>query len=99
MIFLKKRRIFEENIEKLPLLSASTDIGNVSHIIPSLHPLIKVVSKGIIPHTKEFAKGVISEKADKTLIKESKLLALTAYQVMSDKNMLNKIIQEFKRYR
>jgi len=54
-LFINAARDLEENIEKLPLLTVSTDMGNVSHIIPSLHPLIKVVSKGVMSHTKEFA--------------------------------------------
>ena len=78
--------------------SGSTDMGNVSHIIPSLHHTIKVAPRSVLPYTKEFTEGVISEKADKALIKGSKLLGLTAYQVMSDKNMLNKVTQEFQRF-
>lgn len=47
---------------------------------------------------KSLLKESFSKEANKTLIKGFKLLGLTAYQVMSDKNMLNKIIEEFQKF-
>jgi len=38
------------------------------------------------------------KEANEALIKGVKLLALTAYQVMSDKDMLNKIIGKFQKF-
>jgi len=98
VLFMNAARDLGENIEKVPLVGGSTDMGNVSYIIPSLHPTIKVVPKGIILHTKEFAKRVVSKEANEALIKGTKLLALTAYQVISDKDMLNKIIGKFQKF-
>jgi len=70
-----------------------TDMGNVCQIISSLRPTIKITAKGVFLQTKEFTERGVSKETDKTLIKRFKLLGLTAYQVMSDKNMLNKVIQ------
>lgn len=47
---------------------------------------------------KSLLKESFSKEVDKTLLKGFKLLGLTAYQVMSDKNMLNRAIQEFQRF-
>jgi hypothetical protein len=70
-----------------------TDMGNVCQIISSLRPTIKITAKSVFLQTKEFTERGVSKETDKTLIKRFKLLGLTSYQVMSDKNMLNKVIQ------
>src|SRR5690606_39168558 len=33
----------------------STDMGNVSHVVPSIHPMIAVAPPGVAIHTAEFA--------------------------------------------
>ena len=33
----------------------STDMGNVSHLVPSIHPMIAVAPPGVAIHTPEFA--------------------------------------------
>ena len=45
---------FEKTSEKLPVFS--TDMGNVSHLVPSIHPVFKIGTE--VPlHTKGFAKA------------------------------------------
>lgn len=34
-------------------------MGNERHIIPSLHPTIKVAPRSVLPYTKEFTEGVV----------------------------------------
>lgn len=47
---------------------ASTDMGNVSRLIPSIHPMIGIGSLPAVNHQPEFAAHCISELADRALI-------------------------------
>ena len=39
-------------------IAGSTDMGNVSYAVPSIHPVIKMVPLGVVGHTEEFARVV-----------------------------------------
>jgi amidohydrolase len=75
--------------------SASTDMGNVSHVVPSIHGMIRVAGKGTHLHTPEFATAARSEQADRALILGAKVLALTALDAMTDREHLDAMKKEF----
>ncbi|MEW9096779.1 MAG: M20 family metallopeptidase [Clostridiaceae bacterium] len=73
----------------------STDAGNVSHVIPTIHPYIKIGESTLVSHTKEFCEAAISKKGDKGLILGAKVLALTGLTLLIETDRLNKIKEEF----
>lgn len=58
--------------------AGSTDMGNVSHRLPSIHPMLAVAPPNVVIHNPEFAKWAASEKGDAAVIDGAKSLALTA---------------------
>ncbi|MEU8657072.1 M20 family metallopeptidase [Actinoplanes philippinensis] len=58
--------------------AASTDMGNVSRIVPSIHPTIGIRGVTAMPHTHEFAAETAGPAADEALLHAAKLLARTA---------------------
>lgn len=60
----------------------STDTGNVSHVVPTIHPTIAICETEIPPHTLEFRDAACSLKADQGLILAAKALALTGLEVL-----------------
>ncbi|BEL08785.1 M20 family metallopeptidase [Actinoplanes sichuanensis] len=58
--------------------AASTDMGNVSHVVPSIHPMIGLRGVTAMPHTHEFAAVTVTPAADEALLHAAKLLARTA---------------------
>jgi amidohydrolase len=71
-----------------PGYAGSTDMGNVSHRVPSIHPMIAVAPAGVIIHNAEFARWAASEKGDAAVIDGAKMLALTALDLMCDSDLL-----------
>lgn len=59
----------------------STDMGNVSHEVPSIHPMIAVAPPGVAIHTAEFAEHARSEAGDRAVIDGAKAMAATAVDV------------------
>ncbi|WP_422331079.1 M20 family metallopeptidase [Rhodococcus sp. (in: high G+C Gram-positive bacteria)] len=62
----------------------STDMGNVTNVIPGIHPVIGLDSGGAVTHQPEFAKACITESADRALIDGAIALARTAVRAAMD---------------
>jgi amidohydrolase len=88
---------FGEEIEEPPATSGSTDVGNVSHVVPTVNPTIKAVPKGVDPHTKEFAENTKLKLAHDALVKASKVLALSALEVLRDVELLDAVKEDFNK--
>ncbi len=97
--------LFKQNLESLgrhveafnPEFGlGSTDMGNVSQVVPSIHPTIAIASPEVLGHTPEFAAAAASEAGHEGLIDAAKALAMTVADILQP-GMLDKIRQEFCR--
>ena len=73
----------------------STDAGNISQVLPTIHPYIKIGADDLIPHTVPFREAAVSQRGDEALIKGAKALALTALKLATDPVLLAEIKEEF----
>ncbi|MFZ5354394.1 MAG: M20 family metallopeptidase [Bacillota bacterium] len=89
------RKLGVDDIEPHPSASGSIDMGNVSHVVPSIHPYIGLGCPGLPGHTKEMAKMTITESAHVALIKGAAALAMTGYDVLKNKDIQERIKKEF----
>ncbi|MGA9873733.1 MAG: M20 family metallopeptidase [Rhodococcus sp. (in: high G+C Gram-positive bacteria)] len=62
----------------------STDMGNVTNVLPGIHPVIGLDSSGSVTHQPEFAAACITESADRAVIDGAKLLARTVVRAAQD---------------
>jgi amidohydrolase len=74
----------------------STDAGNISQVVPTIHPYIKIGRDDLIAHTVEFREAARSNKGDEALIQGAKALALTGLRLISEDFTLQVIKDEFK---
>ena len=97
--------LFKQNLESLgrhveafnPEFGlGSTDMGNVSQVVPSIHPTIAIASPEVLIHTPEFAAAGASEAGHEGLIDAAKALAMTVADILQPE-MLDEIRQEFCR--
>jgi len=56
---------------------ASTDMGNVSHLVPSIHPMIAAAPADVPLHSAEFAHWAASEQGDRAVLDGAKAMAMT----------------------
>ncbi|OGL48974.1 MAG: hypothetical protein A3C43_08480 [Candidatus Schekmanbacteria bacterium RIFCSPHIGHO2_02_FULL_38_11] len=95
--------LFRESLEFLNIKESlqeergtgSSDIGNVSHILPTIHPNIKICNDAPPTHSKEFAQAAISSQGDEGLIAGAKALALTALDLFLNPEKLEEVKREF----
>jgi amidohydrolase len=59
-------------------MTFSTDMGNVSLAMPSIHPCIAIDAGGAMNHQPEFAAACINASADRAVVEGALALALTA---------------------
>ncbi|UWG97959.1 amidohydrolase [Dehalobacter sp. DCM] len=83
------------DIESPQSILGSIDMGNVSHVVPALHAYLKMGEGKDIQHTSEFAKAAVSEPGEKVLLLAVQALALTGWDVLTDRRLLEQIKKDF----
>ncbi len=73
----------------------SLDVGNVSHIVPTIHPYFGICEEDIAAHTVAFAKATKTDLAYKSMVQTVGALTLTAIDILDDDSLLQKIKNEF----
>lgn len=68
----------------------STDMGNVSTVVPSIHPFMAIAPFGTPSHSVEFARHAATPEAMDTLAAAAKALALTAIELFDDPDLVRR---------
>jgi len=64
-------------------MTISTDMGNVSLAVPSIHPMLRIESGGAVNHQPEFAAACVNASADRAVLDGAIAMAWTAIDVAS----------------
>jgi amidohydrolase len=75
----------------------STDMGNISHLVPSIHPMIKVAPDGVPIHSVEFARWAAADEGDRAVIDGAKAMAMTVVDLWASATLRANIEAEFDR--
>lgn len=73
----------------------STDMGNISHLVPSIHPMIASAPKGTSIHTLDFARESVTTLADRAIIDGAKAMAMTAIDYWTSTELQTSVAAEF----
>ena len=73
----------------------STDMGNVSYLVPSIHPMVKVAPDGVPIHTVEFASWALSSVGDRAVIDGAKSMAMTVIDLWCEAGLMDKVRAAF----
>jgi amidohydrolase len=83
--------------DKLPAgVAGSTDMGNVSQRVPSIHPIIATAPPHCTIHNAEFARWTNSEIADKAVLDGAKALAMTTLDFFCDPELRERSTRAFR---
>ena len=77
-------------------IGASTDMGNVSYIVPSIHPIYRVGSGSELNHTREFTAMTNTPEAHAETLVAAKAMAHTCIDVLTTDGLLEEIEKTFK---
>ncbi|MGP4107546.1 M20 family metallopeptidase [Virgibacillus sp. L01] len=73
----------------------SIDMGNVSQVVPAIHPYIGLHEPELIAHTKEFADKTITKTGRQIISNGALSLAQTGYDILTDNELLKEIQTDF----
>ena len=73
----------------------STDMGNVSALLPAIHPTIAIAPREVSAHSPEFARWAASEDGHRGLLDAAKALAMTAVDVLVVAELRQQMQQAF----
>ena len=74
--------------------TGSTDMGNVSQVVPSIHPTFSV-GQMIINHTPEFTAAAITDAAHASMLTTAQTLAMTGVDLALDPDLVKRAKADF----
>jgi amidohydrolase len=74
----------------------SSDMGNVSQVVPALHPYIAIGPEEMGGHTQEFAEASRSPAGHEGMINAAKLLAMTAVDLLGQPRTVDEVKAAFR---
>lgn len=99
-------RLFQRNLELIGFSIdsgedeagyGSTDCGNVSHALPTIHPYIRISPDNVPGHSREFAEWARSPMARAGIVAAAKALAMTALDLLASPDALRAAKEDFAR--
>ena len=77
--------------------AGSTDMGDVSHVVPSIHPWLAIVDKGeALCHEHKFAAAARSPRGEESALVAAKAMARTAIDVLGDAKLRDDLRREWE---
>lgn len=77
--------------------AGSTDMGDVSHVVPSIHPYLAIVGEGeAMCHEHRFAHAAASDRGAQTALAAAKAMAKTAVELLGSPTLREAVRAEWK---
>ena len=88
----ERGRSFDADDRGDPQPTYSTDMSNISLVIPSIHPLVGIETHGAVNHQPEFAAACLGPSANKAVLDGSIALSLTAIDAAQDHDIRQRLL-------
>jgi amidohydrolase len=83
--------------EPIPDRLGSSDVGNVSQVLPTIQPMVAISPAGMAIHTREFAAAAVQPLAHAGMLAAAKAMAMTTYDLLADPGRVRAAKAEFAR--
>ncbi len=74
----------------------STDMGNVSQLVPSIHPFVAIAPVEVVAHSPQFASAAASETGIQGMIDAAKAIAMTVVDLVANPEIVIRVEEEFE---
>lgn len=97
-------RLFADNMQTLGrkyvlsdagVFVGSTDMGNVSQLVPGIHACVKITGEDVMVHSPEFALAAASEAGIQAMLDAARALAMTLVDLTADTDNMTRVREEF----
>ena len=83
--------------EAVPDRLGSSDVGNVSQVLPTIQPMVAIAPTGMAIHTRDFVAAAVQPLAHAGMLAAAKTMALTTYDLLADPARIRAAKEEFAR--
>ena len=87
----------EMNSGDLSVSTFSTDVGNVSQLVPTIQPLVAIAPPDVLIHSPQFAEAAASETGFGSIMEAAKAMAMTVVDLLAGPDMFSGVEEEFRR--
>jgi amidohydrolase len=77
--------------------SGSSDVGNVSKLVPTIQPMVAIAPPALSIHTTGFRDVAATDKALRIMLDAAKAMAMTAVDLLAEPETLAAVCAEFKK--
>ena len=97
-VYEKNLELFGEKITHKPdkIQPGSSDVGNISQVVPTIQTHISISDKKIAGHSIDFVEAAAGEKALNAIGLGANVLALTALDLIEDPELLKKVKEDHR---
>lgn len=95
MVRLGRTPVAQDVEASLPL--GSTDMGNVTQVMPGIHPIVGIDAGGASIHQPAFAAAAVSASADTAVVEGSIMLARTVVALAADPVQRDRVLEHQRR--
>ena len=95
-LFAENMKYFNVPFAKTTKLSGSTDMGNVSHVVPAIHPKYAIGSSRESIHTRSFTNLTNTPASHESTLTMAKCMAHTCLDILSSEKLLYEIRDAFE---
>jgi amidohydrolase len=97
-------RLFKQNMQsmghKMLLGDAtqwggSTDVGNVSQLLPTIQPMVAIAPPDVLLHSPPFARAAASEEGLRCILDSAKAMAMTVVDLLASPETVSRVQKEF----
>ncbi|HEY7518149.1 MAG TPA: M20 family metallopeptidase [Methylomirabilota bacterium] len=74
----------------------SSDVGNVSQVIPAIQPMVQIAPEGTPIHSRAFAEAAVAPLARDGMLKAAKIMAMTACDLLANPTLVKEARREFE---
>ena len=95
-LFAENLKYFNVPFTKTTKLSGSTDMGNVSHVVPAIHPKYAIGSSRESIHTRSFTNLTNTPASHESTLTMGKCMAHTCLDILTSEKLLQQIRDAFE---
>jgi metal-dependent amidase/aminoacylase/carboxypeptidase family protein len=74
----------------------SSDVGNVSQVIPAIQPMVQIAPEGTPIHSRAFAEAAIKPLARDGMLAAAKVMAMTTCDLLANPALVKEARREFE---
>ena len=73
----------------------SSDVGNVSQVIPAIQPMVQIAPEGTPIHSRDFEQAAVNPLARDGMLASAKIMAMTTCDLLSNPALVKDARREF----